>query len=614
MIKKEKGIALVSLIITIALMTMIASTVVYMSMDRFEINNLRKMYTDIELLQDKVSNYYLKYGSLPLLRNANNEPILYTKALEFDTYSGDNSVYYIIDLEALENVSLNYGRDGFKDVNSSDDVYIINEKSFTIYYVKGIEYNETLQHYINDKRTSDDNIPPSSPEIKVISGEKNEDGTYKTNVEIEIIPGKSGSGEVAGTLYSLNNGATWNELGTTSRIIEISTIGTNIILAKSYVMSGIPIYSQTTTLTIEMPDNIPPTSPRIRIYRGAVGTGKDIIITPGTDKESGYARTEYRIEGKLGWSNRLGTSSIEVPFRENGTYTIYARGYDKAGNVSEETSFTFTINADMGTHFAAGSYVEYNVNYTDVYNSNEYIATNGWRYLGTDDDGNHLLISTGIPMGLKLGDTADYVAKDNGASEKWWVWDEEYPTFRSRATINGLTQNFDKIPYVKAENITAISGQILNQLTYNTTIGLFDGTDITTDDGETYTAVGNKFISSTYSSIVSNVRTLTYEDMAKVVVSLGNTTFDYTDYDYVRYYWDACATLMGNSSGLFYMSGTQTYWICSTSGNMGLRYCDAFWNWSVSTSGITYGIRPVVVLSPDVTFEDTDGDGVYEIK
>ena len=69
MIKKEKGIALVSLLIVIALMTIIASTVIYISLDRFEINNFRKMCNDIELLQDKVSNYYLKYEVLPVLRN-----------------------------------------------------------------------------------------------------------------------------------------------------------------------------------------------------------------------------------------------------------------------------------------------------------------------------------------------------------------------------------------------------------------------------------------------------------------------------------------------------------------------------------------------------------------
>ena len=74
----------------------------------------------------------------------------------------------------------------------------------------------------------------------------------------------------------------------------------------------------------------------------------------------------------------------------------------------------------------------------------------------------------------------------------------------------------------------------MNELTYNTTIGLFDGTEITTNDGETYTAVGDKFISPTHSSKVLNVRTLTYEDMAKVVVNLGNT-LDYTDNDYQQY-------------------------------------------------------------------------------
>ena len=50
--KNNRGITLVSLVITIVLMIIVASTTVYTSYQRFEINNLNKMINDIELLTD----------------------------------------------------------------------------------------------------------------------------------------------------------------------------------------------------------------------------------------------------------------------------------------------------------------------------------------------------------------------------------------------------------------------------------------------------------------------------------------------------------------------------------------------------------------------------------
>lgn len=155
MIRKEKGITLVSLIITIIIMLIIASTVGTVSLERFKINNFKKMANDIELLQDKVSNYYLKYGGLPVLRNesTNTAKIYPHENYSFTKKSGDNSTYYIIDLEALDGIALNYGSDGFKAARDNgtakEDVYIINQLTHTIYYVAGMELDGTMYHYID---------------------------------------------------------------------------------------------------------------------------------------------------------------------------------------------------------------------------------------------------------------------------------------------------------------------------------------------------------------------------------------------------------------------------------------------------------------------------------
>ena len=54
--KSQRGITLIALVVTIALILIISSATVYTSLDRFQLNNFRKMANDIELLTEEVSN------------------------------------------------------------------------------------------------------------------------------------------------------------------------------------------------------------------------------------------------------------------------------------------------------------------------------------------------------------------------------------------------------------------------------------------------------------------------------------------------------------------------------------------------------------------------------
>ena len=84
-------------------------------------------------------------------------------------------------------------------------------------------------------------------------------------------------------------------------------------------------------------DKTKPTKPTINIWE----TG--VTIDSGTDVTSGVDKTEYKVEKDgatiVDWTeyNSPLTSS------ERGTYTIYARTYDNAGNVSDTASKTVTI-------------------------------------------------------------------------------------------------------------------------------------------------------------------------------------------------------------------------------------------------------------------------------
>lgn len=247
--KSNRGITMLSLIITVVVMIIIAGTTVYTASNRNKVNDFKKMQTDIELLNDKVSNYYIKYGGIPILQK-DNTGVLYTYTkLDFDKNVNDDENYYIIDLAAIGNVTLNYGKEGFDSPNTSDDVYIINNATYTIYYVKGIEYSDgKVYHSLKVKNSENlDTIPPTMPQINVVSGDKiydTDENNFKTNVTLEFVQGKSKTSEITKTTYSINGSQEKDIAELKKEQYTINTKGRYNVKVKSYKSNG--IYSEQT--------------------------------------------------------------------------------------------------------------------------------------------------------------------------------------------------------------------------------------------------------------------------------------------------------------------------------------------------------------------------------
>ena len=173
MIKKNKGITLISLSIAVIILLIITGMILYSAKDSIDIKNLTNMQNDIANLRDKVSLYYLKYGNIPV--KTEYEDI---SNLEKGNILGvnDTGKFYIIELEKLEGLTLNYGEDyeiyktnGYTYSPDLTDIYIINEDSHNIFYVEGIsitENNETKMYYTD--YTEGDTQPI---ELKVVEGD-----------------------------------------------------------------------------------------------------------------------------------------------------------------------------------------------------------------------------------------------------------------------------------------------------------------------------------------------------------------------------------------------------------------------------------------------------------
>ena len=177
-VKQEKGITMTALVITVITLLILTNVMIYNTKSSIDISKLTNLYNDIELLRDKVSTYYGEYGKIPA-------EIKYTNTSELSnvlSIKNDIGDFYVIDLEAMQGITLNYGKDYEKvknDISNADnytDLYIINENSHNIFYVEGIEIKEddVVNKYYTDYTYPDE----TKIDLRYIEGILIPDGYY----------------------------------------------------------------------------------------------------------------------------------------------------------------------------------------------------------------------------------------------------------------------------------------------------------------------------------------------------------------------------------------------------------------------------------------------------
>lgn len=178
-IQEEKGITLTILIIAVTVMLIVVGMLMYNSKDTVNTNKVIYLYNDIDLIQSKISEYYLSNGEIPIIAKFEVGTIFEDNNEIEILGANDGEVFYVIDLQRLSGISLNYGNqyddvleyvsqlDDIEDIvqseiNKYQDLYIINEKSHNVYYVKGIELTENQRYHSSD-------LTPDSVEVELIS-------------------------------------------------------------------------------------------------------------------------------------------------------------------------------------------------------------------------------------------------------------------------------------------------------------------------------------------------------------------------------------------------------------------------------------------------------------
>ena len=196
-LKNSKGVTLVTLIVTIIVLLIVSNVTIYSVKNNLGIEKLKNMQNDIENLSDKISAYYNQYGTLPII-NEEYTNINEIKDAGLISATVDKGKFYIIDLSSLENLTLTYGKD-FKNVNNTSDkntlkdIYIINETSHNIFYVKGIKSDGEM-YYTN---YTSDQVDKEAVDIKYIDNIKVPDRyTYIGKTENNEIQIKDNEGNI----------------------------------------------------------------------------------------------------------------------------------------------------------------------------------------------------------------------------------------------------------------------------------------------------------------------------------------------------------------------------------------------------------------------------------
>ncbi|MBR0350209.1 MAG: hypothetical protein IJH76_00005, partial [Clostridia bacterium] len=231
-LKQEKGVTLITLAAVIIVMGIITTTLMYTIKDTNDTGKITNMYTDVKNLTDKVSNYFAVYGKIPAIRKdamVAEIGTAITSAPESPVGANDTGDYLLLDLHALENLTLNYGKE-FENVYNANtignyrDLYIINENSHNIFYLKGIKVNNKYYYTNQDVDATKVNlryvegikIPDGynylsgtkATGIIITDGTKyykHEDGIYKNYVE-----GGTGDGTTISVELTENDERAWS--------------------------------------------------------------------------------------------------------------------------------------------------------------------------------------------------------------------------------------------------------------------------------------------------------------------------------------------------------------------------------------------------------------------
>lgn len=567
-IKNEKGITLVTLTITIVVLMILSFSINVSVKSTMETRNYNYVKEDIINLSEEVKAYYLKNNSLPIDETKTYNLADYGVPSE-DINPNDYGNYYRINVSLLENISLNNGGINNNEANEeTDDMYVVNEYSLTVYYLKGATFGGQKHYTITDDFA--------------------EGGTAKdfyTKVEYPIFP--------AITLKS--NNSQDETVANTGEVVTLKMISRykqeNFIKLPTVKINGEDVSD-----TLAWNNNIITAKYTIPEDSAKLGYGAQIT----------FEISDYSVKGEENQTIN-GQTITEVNFGKTVTrkYVTLVQAFEE-GNIK------------VGDYLNYNDYVDKSKTYTTVTSENgwgdqKYIATKEtyWQVLGLDETGKKLMLISQSPIKKEM--------KTSGTTEKW----EKSPYLvlkgakgyiNSKKVLNNISgiysTNLGTAQSITAEEINRLIGVTVdykNKKVYansnpNTNLDILQvlGNQYTYKTGD-YTPQGyvNNKTKATQGTKTSPATAYIYEwSGLKIDATLQNMLFDKTTKadKNAKSYWLASPSVGADSNGAFFDPGSVVNGKVQVAGTLFFSY-DA---WCANC----YAVRPIVYLNSNITIED----------
>ena len=533
-----------------------------------ETRNYNYVKEDIINLSEEVKAYYLKNNSLPIDETKTYNLADYGVPSE-DINPNDYGNYYRINVSLLENISLNNGGINNNEANEeTDDMYVVNEYSLTVYYLKGATFGGQKHYTITDDFA--------------------EGGTAKdfyTKVEYPIFP--------AITLKS--NNSQDETVANTGEVVTLKMISKykqeNFIKLPTVKINGEDVSD-----TLAWNNNIITAKYTIPEDSAKLGYGAQIT----------FEISDYSVKGEENQTIN-GQTITEVNFGKTVTrkYVTLVQAFEE-GNIK------------VGDYLNYNDYVDKSKTYTTVTSENgwgdqKYIATKEtyWQVLGLDETGKKLMLISQSPIKKEM--------KTSGTTEKW----EKSPYLvlkgakgyiNSKKVLNNISgiysTNLGTAQSITAEEINRLIGVTVdykNKKVYansnpNTNLDILQvlGNQYTYKTGD-YTPQGyvNNKTKATEGTKTSPATAYMYEwSGLKIDATLQNMLFDKTTKadKNAKSYWLASPSVGADSNGAFFDPGSVVNGKVQVAGTLFFSY-DA---WCANC----YAVRPIVYLNSNITIED----------
>ena len=567
-IKNEKGITLVTLTITIVVLMILSFSINVSVKSTMETRNYNYVKEDIINLSEEVKAYYLKNNSLPIDETKTYNLADYGVPSE-DINPNDYGNYYRINVSLLENISLNNGGINNNEAKEeTDDMYVVNEYSLTVYYLKGATFGGQKHYTITDDFA--------------------EGGTAKdfyTKVEYPIFS--------AITLKS--NNSQDETVANTGEVVTLKMISRykqeNFIKLPTVKINGEDVSD-----TLAWNNNIITAKYTIPEDSAKLGYGAQIT----------FEISDYSVKGEENQTIN-GQTITEVNFGKTVTrkYVTLVQAFEE-GNIK------------VGDYLNYNDYVDKSKTYTTVTSENgwgdqKYIATKEtyWQVLGLDETGKKLMLISQSPIKKEM--------KTSGTTEKW----EKSPYLvlkgakgyiNSKKVLNNISgiysTNLGTAQSITAEEINRLIGVTVdykNKKVYansnpNTNLDILQvlGNQYTYKTGD-YTPQGyaNNKTKATEGTKTSPATAYIYEwSGLKIDATLQNMLFDKTTKadKNAKSYWLASPSVGADSNGAFFDPGSVVNGKVQVAGTLFFSY-DA---WCANC----YAVRPIVYLNSNITIED----------